>query len=334
MSCGVDCWGHLISERGIVHLNKFRLSIGRGDSCDIMVDDPSAVRMVSLQHAILVRVGTAALLIDTSLNGTYVNSRKISRVVLRPNDTIRLGKRRMTDGSLVKHQYLFTNKLHVQRQTPTSQGVDPQELLSALTCPLCKDLLVFPTELLPCNHLFCSECVDSFTLGNTSNTCPQCQQSLSTYKTKVKYNVVTIVEKALRLVLVGNQLMSYMARFSKKKAELMERYRCLSTLKAKQHELCSSSNAADPFLSVSQAWSAFEKHKFKNGIMRYPLGEARELYCWMVQLTEDWVGRVANRTEISIALSNLDLMTSFESFTMEQAQDALIRYIYGKKQVY
>lgn len=333
MSCGDDCWGHLLSEGGIIHLNKFRLSIGRGETCDIIVDDPSAVRMVSSQHAILVRVGTAALLIDTSLNGTYVNSRRVSRAVLRPNDTIRLGKRRMTDGSLVKHQFLFTNKLQVHRQISSSQNIEPEEVVSALSCPWCKDLLVFPTELMPCNHLFCSECVDSFTLRESSNTCPVCNQALSTYKTKVKYNIVSIVEKALRLVLVGNQLRSFMARFSKRKGELMERYRCLTTLKAKQQELCSSEASEDLFLSIRQSWSAFEKHKFKNGILRYPLGEARELYCWMVQLTEDWIQRAANRTEISIALANLDLLTSCESFTMEQAQDALLRYIYGKKQV-
>jgi hypothetical protein len=126
----------------------------------------------------------------------------------------------------------------------------------------------------------------------------------------------------MKIVLSPYELKLYTERFLDRKRELLDRQDKLSTLRRKQEELFQS--VSDPFLSISESWSPYEKLKFRNGISKYPIGEARELYCWMVQLTEDWVLKQANQTDVSIALSNLDLGGE---------EDALVRFIHGKKQL-
>ena len=44
-----------------------------------------------------------------------------------------------------------------------------------LSCPLCLDLLVRPTTLVPCGHSFCQECIFS------GNNCPTCRASVRTH---------------------------------------------------------------------------------------------------------------------------------------------------------
>jgi len=65
-----------------------RLLIGRTTHNDVTIDS----KFISRHHALLVRHGSATLLMDlNSANGTYVNSRRISNQVLSDNDVITLG---------------------------------------------------------------------------------------------------------------------------------------------------------------------------------------------------------------------------------------------------
>ena len=68
---------------------KKRISIGRTGDNDIVLEN----RGVSRKHATIEFNNSAAVIIDNeSLNGTFVNSRKISEEVLRDEDTITIGK--------------------------------------------------------------------------------------------------------------------------------------------------------------------------------------------------------------------------------------------------
>ncbi|HUV31067.1 MAG TPA: FHA domain-containing protein [Acidobacteriota bacterium] len=68
---------------------KKRLSIGRTHDNDIVLEN----RGVSRKHAMIEFNDNAAVIIDNeSLNGTFVNSRKITEEVLRNDDTITIGK--------------------------------------------------------------------------------------------------------------------------------------------------------------------------------------------------------------------------------------------------
>ncbi len=68
---------------------KKRISIGRGNDNDIVLEN----RGVSRRHAMIEFNDNAAVLIDNeSLNGTFVNSRKVSEEVLRDQDVITIGK--------------------------------------------------------------------------------------------------------------------------------------------------------------------------------------------------------------------------------------------------
>ncbi|UCC44567.1 MAG: FHA domain-containing protein [Candidatus Zixiibacteriota bacterium] len=68
---------------------KKRISIGRTHDNDIVLEN----RGVSRKHAMIEFNDNAAVIIDNeSLNGTFVNNRKISEEVLRDEDTITIGK--------------------------------------------------------------------------------------------------------------------------------------------------------------------------------------------------------------------------------------------------
>jgi len=68
---------------------KKRMSIGRTSDNDIVLDN----RGVSRKHAQIEFNGEAAVIIDNeSLNGTFVNNRKISEEVLADHDVITIGK--------------------------------------------------------------------------------------------------------------------------------------------------------------------------------------------------------------------------------------------------
>ena len=70
-----------------------RTLIGRSPECEIFLDDVT----VSRRHAELERVGDMFTIRDLgSLNGTYVNRRRIESAVLENDDEVQIGKYRLT----------------------------------------------------------------------------------------------------------------------------------------------------------------------------------------------------------------------------------------------
>ena len=70
-----------------------RLSIGRRPDADIFLDDVT----VSRDHALLVRRGDGYHLDDCgSLNGTYVNRRRVESVRLEDGDELQIGKYKLS----------------------------------------------------------------------------------------------------------------------------------------------------------------------------------------------------------------------------------------------
>jgi hypothetical protein len=68
-------------------------SIGRSPDCDIFLDDVT----VSRKHAVLASEGGRFHIEDQgSLNGTFVNRRRIERVDLENGDELQVGKYRLT----------------------------------------------------------------------------------------------------------------------------------------------------------------------------------------------------------------------------------------------
>ena len=70
-----------------------RTLIGRSPDCDVFLDDVT----VSRQHAELLREGETFTIRDLgSLNGTYVNRKRIESAVLEDDDEVQIGKYRLT----------------------------------------------------------------------------------------------------------------------------------------------------------------------------------------------------------------------------------------------
>jgi pSer/pThr/pTyr-binding forkhead associated (FHA) protein len=83
---------------------KKRVSIGRTPDNDIVLDN----RGVSRKHAQIEFNNSSALIIDNeSLNGTFVNNRKVTEEVLKDNDIINIGK-----FTLLYHQDAPKEELH------------------------------------------------------------------------------------------------------------------------------------------------------------------------------------------------------------------------------
>jgi hypothetical protein len=70
-----------------------RTRIGRSPECEIFLDDVT----VSRNHAVLIRRDDGYVVEDQgSLNGTFVNRRRIDTAVLSSGDELQIGKYRMT----------------------------------------------------------------------------------------------------------------------------------------------------------------------------------------------------------------------------------------------
>jgi pSer/pThr/pTyr-binding forkhead associated (FHA) protein len=70
-----------------------RMMIGRSPDCDVFLDDVT----VSRRHAELLRDGDRHTIRDLgSLNGTFVNRRRIESTVLEDDDEVQIGKYRLT----------------------------------------------------------------------------------------------------------------------------------------------------------------------------------------------------------------------------------------------
>ncbi|MBN1212245.1 MAG: FHA domain-containing protein [candidate division Zixibacteria bacterium] len=93
---------------------KKRISIGRTNENDIVLEN----RGVSRKHAMIEFNNNAAVIIDNeSLNGTFVNNRKINEEVLRNDDVITIGKY-----SLIYH-------LETSRPTEDMSNIDGTMIL-------------------------------------------------------------------------------------------------------------------------------------------------------------------------------------------------------------
>ena len=70
-----------------------RTLIGRSPECDVFLDDVT----VSRKHATLAREGDRVTIEDQgSLNGTFVNRRRVESAPLQDGDEIQIGKYRLT----------------------------------------------------------------------------------------------------------------------------------------------------------------------------------------------------------------------------------------------
>jgi FHA domain/zinc-ribbon domain len=74
-------------------LGSERVSVGRGPECDVFLDDVT----VSRKHAVITK-GADGFTIDDegSLNGTYVNRRRVETARLEDGDEVQIGKYRLT----------------------------------------------------------------------------------------------------------------------------------------------------------------------------------------------------------------------------------------------
>ena len=97
----------LISTRGALSGSRYLLdedevTVGRDPKSDILLDDST----VSRAHAVFRRTGGTFAVHDVgSLNGTYVNRRRVDDAVLRNGDEIMIGKFRLvffTKSAVVK----------------------------------------------------------------------------------------------------------------------------------------------------------------------------------------------------------------------------------------
>jgi len=96
MSCHpCGCMVHLIRHTNdVVHVpRKGDFVIGRNPrSCNLTLDSSDVPNMVSRRHAVIVSADDAVILQDCeSLNGTFVNGRRIGRETLRQSDTVVVG---------------------------------------------------------------------------------------------------------------------------------------------------------------------------------------------------------------------------------------------------
>jgi hypothetical protein len=70
-----------------------RTSLGRAPECEIFLDDVT----VSRRHSVVTRGGDGFTLHDEgSLNGTYVNRRRVESAKLEDGDEVHIGKYRLT----------------------------------------------------------------------------------------------------------------------------------------------------------------------------------------------------------------------------------------------
>jgi hypothetical protein len=74
-------------------LTQDRLTIGRSPDSDIFLDDVT----VSRRHAVLIRWPSGFAIEDLgSLNGTFVNRRRVERKLLEDGDEVQIGKYKLT----------------------------------------------------------------------------------------------------------------------------------------------------------------------------------------------------------------------------------------------
>ncbi|MEO6725572.1 MAG: FHA domain-containing protein, partial [Blastocatellia bacterium] len=78
----------LCTERTGLLLTKARTSIGRGETCDIVLDGETVSRL----HCEIVRFGAVYIVQDFSRNGTFINSQRVQQSQLQDGDQLRIGQ--------------------------------------------------------------------------------------------------------------------------------------------------------------------------------------------------------------------------------------------------
>jgi pSer/pThr/pTyr-binding forkhead associated (FHA) protein len=74
-------------EEIVFDLDKDTVVIGRKSDCDIMIDD----KQISKHHARILKDATHYALEDMeSMNGTFINGKRVKRALLRDGDRIKL----------------------------------------------------------------------------------------------------------------------------------------------------------------------------------------------------------------------------------------------------
>merc|ERR1740121_1157276 len=91
--CG--CLVHLLRDTGeVVHVPRMGdFVIGRNPkTCNLTLDSAEVPNMVSRRHAVIVSADDAVMIVDCeSVNGTYVNGRRVGRETLRQGDEVIIG---------------------------------------------------------------------------------------------------------------------------------------------------------------------------------------------------------------------------------------------------
>jgi hypothetical protein len=313
-----------------------RFTLGRGLMNDLKVEDECRDKMISLQHAVILKIGVSFVLIDTSLNGTYVNRRRVRRCVLRMNDIIRLGKSRRKQSGVnfvfVPGRLRYRTPLAItdaQRSIP-SFGNDFTSLKSALECPKCTNYMVIPTSVFPCNDHFCHECIEDH--FRSSDQCPTCNNPVHYLAMKPNRKMTQIMDEVLLRTLPLSMYTEFVDRVNRRKSVLLSRHTQLKQLMEKYETVIDqtkSSSSLDPFLVIYQTWTQFERTKFSKGISNYPIGDARTYYCWIVGLTPEWIKHYASQIELGVAMNNLGISRPVRELSIGEMQNQLLRFIYS-----
>jgi hypothetical protein len=110
-------------------------TVGRGEGCDIRLDDPSVSRL----HAELVRRGRYVYVTDLGLsrNGTRVNGRPVARRVLDDGDVLSFGAARCRIGGLPPEE--LTAESEMRRSAAPELTRRELDVLTSLCRPALSD---------------------------------------------------------------------------------------------------------------------------------------------------------------------------------------------------
>lgn len=110
-------------------------TVGRGNSCDIQLDEPSVSRL----HAELVRRGPYVYVTDLGLsrNGTRVNGRPVARRVLDDGDVLSFGAARCRIGGLPPEE--LTAESEMRRSAAPELTRRELDVLTSLCRPALSD---------------------------------------------------------------------------------------------------------------------------------------------------------------------------------------------------
>ena len=169
-------------------LNKSRVQLGRKSEVRI---DTSRHKEISKKHAVIIRTmhsfGTSWTIIDSnSLNGTFVNGRKIERSFLSNGyEIIFGGGPEFLTGDLLSNansaelRYLFLIVPPKIRFIGQLDIYDSESNDGSPCCSICFEPLI-RFHMLPCKHCFCAKCLNQWINTCYENwqpcTCPLCRK--------------------------------------------------------------------------------------------------------------------------------------------------------------